>query len=100
MKDNPDDALFDVIAYLVGSARTVLDETQRSGALRMLRAVQLLIRLRTARENASDKRQRFLLEVDEFIDMNRDVYLTGDQKGLENFLDDLARKFAAEFQRG
>ena len=99
MKENSRAEIFDIITYLASSARCVLDEVPRNGALRMLKSIEMLVDLESKSSDPNDRERVFLKEIKSLIKANEGVYSSGDKQALETFLNSLTRQFARELQR-
>lgn len=93
-----EDDVFELLAFLVTSARLCVDEPKLYGTFRLLDAASRLIGFVFESEQLEDKQslQQLKDEIDE-----KKFLMTTDQEEYVKFLDDLTRKVARELkQRG
>ncbi len=90
-----EDRLFELVLYLVSSARLALDETPIYGSLRLVEGASRLVEAAAA----------LGIEADEFLTRGRDsiegnkLKMIEDHEGYHAWLTDLLREFAAEAAR-
>jgi hypothetical protein len=90
-----EDDVFELLAFLVTSARLCVDEPKLYGTFRLVDAASRLIGFVLESERLEDKQplQQLKDEIDE-----KKFLLTTDQEGYVKFLDDLTRKIARELK--
>jgi hypothetical protein len=90
-----EDDVFELLAFLVTSARLCVDEPKLYGTFRLVDAASRLIGFVLESERLEDKQplQQLKDEIDE-----KKFLLTTDQEGYVKFLDDLTRKVARELK--
>jgi len=88
---NNDQAILDLALFVIGSSRTVIDETPRYAAFRMLQIFQRVAKLQT---NPRD--MRFLEESSDAISKNDEILMRGKREEFVQFLESLVAKAAEE----
>jgi hypothetical protein len=90
-----EDDVFELLAFLVTSARLCVDEPKLYGTFRLVDAASRLIGFVLESDRLEDKQplQQLKDEIDE-----KKFLLTTDQEGYAEFLDDLTRKVARELK--
>ena len=90
-----EDDVFELLAFLVTSARLCVDEPKLYGTFRLVDAASRLIGFALKSDQLEDKQplQQLKDEIDE-----KKFLLTTDQEGYVKFLDDLTRKVARELK--
>src|ERR1700730_18383139 len=97
MKDEaPEDYLLEVAAFMVMSARGVVDEGFMYGPFRLIDAVGRLAELPS--HAPCIKEDSFLMEIKKEIDERKNSLMESEEEFVR-FLDDLAAKFARELKR-
>jgi hypothetical protein len=90
-----EDDVFELLAFLVTSARLCVDEPRLYGTFRLVDGASRLIGFVLQSDQLEDRQslQQLKDEIDE-----KKLLLTTDQEGYVNFLDDLTRKVARELK--
>ncbi len=91
-----EDEVFELLAFLVSSARLCVDEPKLYGTFRLVDAASRLLGFVLQSDQVQDKRsvQQLKDEIDE-----KKFLMTTDQEGYVKFLDDLTRKVARELKK-
>jgi hypothetical protein len=90
---NNESALFDLALFVIGSSRTVCDETPRYAAFRMLQIFQKMAQLENTPEDS-----KFLKEISDTISANDEILLRGSKEEFIGFLDSLVSRAAGELK--
>jgi len=91
-----EDDVFELLAFLVTSARLCVDEPRLYGTFRLVDGASRLLGFVLKSDQSEDKQtlQQLKDEIDE-----KKLLLTTDQEAYLNFLDDLTRKVARELKK-
>lgn len=91
-----EDEVFELLAFLVSSARLCVDEPKLYGTFRLVDAASRLLGFVLQSDQVQDKRS--VQQLKDEIDENK-FLLTTDQEGYVKFLDDLTRKVVRELKK-
>jgi hypothetical protein len=91
-----EDAAFELLVFLITSARGCVDEPQLYGTFRLVDGASKLIGF--VLENHPQQSEGFLRDLKEEID-ERKLSLMTDREGYIEFLSDITRKVAQELKR-
>jgi hypothetical protein len=89
----PGEACFELVAYLLTSARDLLDEPLAYGPFRLLEAASRLVEIA---EQVAPGGDCFLAELKRDLDRDRVYLVTADAAAFEAWLDRLGERIAAE----
>ena len=90
-----EDAILELLAFLATSARLCVDEPKLYGTFRLVDAASRLIGCALQCDQLEDK--QFLQQLKGEIDEKK-MWLTSDQEGYYEFLDELTRKVARKLK--
>lgn len=91
-----ENAAFELLVFLITSARGCVDEPQLYGTFRLVDGASKLIGF--VLENHPEQSEQFLRDLKEEID-ERKLSLMTDREGYIEFLSDITRKVAQELKR-
>jgi len=93
-----DSSIANLAFFVLGSSRTVYDETTKYAAFRMLQIFQRIVNLESVR-SAEHGDYRSLREISDAITKNDEVLMRGSPKEFVEFLDSLVSRAAEELKK-